>query len=93
VLIPHFAYNAHKSPCFEAITPPFTGRTDYCLFSALHAAPHTTLMAENHSRVEHLEGAVHHMEEKAMQPLSHSSALRRKKSLKRSNLFYSSLTW
>jgi F-type H+-transporting ATPase subunit gamma len=54
----------------------FAGLTDHYLFAALHAMLYTSLMAENRRRVEHLEGAVRHMEEKAAQLLSQSNALR-----------------
>lgn len=45
--------------------------TDQYVFAALHEVLYASLMAENHRRVRHLEGAVRNLEER-------SSALRRK---------------
>jgi F-type H+-transporting ATPase subunit gamma len=49
----------------------FLELTDQYVFAALHEALYASLMAENHRRVRHLEGAVRHLDDK-------SSALRRK---------------
>jgi len=49
----------------------FLELTDQYVFAALHEVLYASLMAENHRRVRHLEGAVRHLDDK-------SSALRRK---------------
>jgi F-type H+-transporting ATPase subunit gamma len=49
----------------------FLELTDQYVFAALHEALYASLMAENHRRVRHLEGAVRHLDDR-------SSALRRK---------------
>jgi F-type H+-transporting ATPase subunit gamma len=50
--------------------------TDHYLFAALHEILYTSLMAENYRRVQHLEGAVEHLEDKAKELTSQSNALR-----------------
>jgi F-type H+-transporting ATPase subunit gamma len=49
----------------------FLELTDQYVFAALHQVLYASLMAENHRRVRHLEGAVRHLDDR-------SSALRRK---------------
>ena len=49
----------------------FLELTEQYVFAALHEVLYASLMAENHRRVRHLEGAVRHLDDK-------SSALRRK---------------
>lgn len=41
----------------------FAALLDHYLFAALHAMAYTSLMAENHRRMEHLEGAVRRLEQ------------------------------
>lgn len=53
-----------------------TELVDQYLFATLHEIIFTSLMAENQQRVQHLEGAVQHLEEKSEQLLSQSNALR-----------------
>lgn len=50
--------------------------TDQHLFSALHALLFSSLMAESHRRVTHLEGAVRHLDEKSAELARKSNALR-----------------
>jgi F-type H+-transporting ATPase subunit gamma len=50
--------------------------TDHYLLAALHEILYTSLMAENHRRVQHLEGAVQHMDDKADELHSKCNALR-----------------
>jgi F-type H+-transporting ATPase subunit gamma len=52
------------------------GLTDQYLFAALNAMLYTSLMAENRMRVQHLEGAVHHLEDKVTELKGKSNALR-----------------
>jgi F-type H+-transporting ATPase subunit gamma len=50
--------------------------TEQYLFAALHEMLYTSLMAENHNRVTHLEGAVRHLDEKSEQLARQCNALR-----------------
>jgi F-type H+-transporting ATPase subunit gamma len=50
--------------------------TDQHLFSALHAVLFSSLMAESHRRVSHLEGAVRHLDEESVELGRRSNALR-----------------
>lgn len=50
--------------------------TDHYLFAALHEILYTSLMAENHRRVQHLDGAVQHLDEKENELSSQCNALR-----------------
>lgn len=50
--------------------------TDHYLLAAMHEMLYTSLMAENHHRVQHLEGAVQHMDDKAIELTSQCNALR-----------------
>ena len=49
---------------------------DHYLFSTLHEIMYVSLMAENIRRVQHLEGAVQHLDEKSVTLLHQSNALR-----------------
>jgi len=68
--------SAHPPLLNETPAEFLVGLTDHYLFSVLHAMLYTSLMAENRLRLQHLEGAVRHMEEKVAQLLSQSNALR-----------------
>jgi F-type H+-transporting ATPase subunit gamma len=50
--------------------------TDHYLFAALNEILYTSLMAENHQRVTHLEGAVTHLDEEGEEMQRRSNALR-----------------
>ena len=50
--------------------------TDHYLLATLHEILFTSLMAENHRRVQHLEGAVEHMDDKNNELISKCNALR-----------------
>jgi len=50
--------------------------TDHYLFAALNEILYTSLMAENHQRVAHLEGAVTHLDEEGEEMRRRSNALR-----------------
>lgn len=50
--------------------------TDQYLLASLHEILYTSLMAENHRRMQHLEGAVQHMDEKADELTGICNALR-----------------
>jgi len=49
---------------------------DHYLFAALHQILYVSLMAENQHRVQHLEGAVHHLEDKSADLLHRCNVLR-----------------
>ncbi len=49
---------------------------DHYLFAILHKIMYVSLMAENVRRMRHLEGAVHHLEDKAAELLRECNALR-----------------
>ena len=49
---------------------------DHYLFAALHEIMYVSLMAENIRRIQHLEGAVRHLDEKSADLLHKSNALR-----------------
>ena len=51
--------------------------TEHYLFAALHAMLYASLMAENHKRVTHLEGAVRKLDDESAELARRSSALRR----------------
>ncbi len=44
----------------------FAGLIDHYLFAVLHEIFYISLMAENHSRLQHLEGAVNHLDDKTV---------------------------
>jgi len=82
-LLPPFQEFSSISPLFSS--PPLlnlspqnflTNLVDQYLFATLHEIIFTSLMAENQQRVQHLEGAVQHLEEKSEQLLRQSNALR-----------------
>jgi F-type H+-transporting ATPase subunit gamma len=50
--------------------------TDHYLFATLHEILYTSLMAENHRRVQHLDGAVQHLDDKENELSSQCNALR-----------------
>lgn len=50
--------------------------TEQYLFAALHEMLYTSLMAENHNRVSHLEGAVKHLDEESADLARKCNALR-----------------
>lgn len=50
--------------------------TEHYLFAALHAMLYVSLMAENHNRVTHLEGAVRHLDDESSELARKCSALR-----------------
>jgi len=50
--------------------------TDHYLFSVLNEMLYTSLMAENHRRVAHLEGAVQHLDDESLALLRRSNTLR-----------------
>lgn len=50
--------------------------TDHYLFATLYEILYTSLMAENRRRVEHLDGAVQHLDDKVAQLVSRGNALR-----------------
>ncbi len=52
------------------------GLTEHYLFAALHAILYTSLIAENRSRMTHLEGAVRHLDERSAALLGRCHALR-----------------
>lgn len=63
----------------ELNLPPqaFLGElVDHYLFAALNELLYTSLMAENHQRVAHLEGAVRHLDDEAEELKHRSNALR-----------------
>ena len=44
----------------------FADLTDHYLFAVLHEIFYISLMAENHSRLQHLEGAVKHLDDETV---------------------------
>ncbi|MFC1747202.1 F0F1 ATP synthase subunit gamma [Pseudomonadota bacterium] len=50
--------------------------TDHYLFAALNEMLYTSLMAENHRRVMHLEGAVQHLDDESLELMRKSNQLR-----------------
>ena len=50
--------------------------TEHYVFAALHESVYASLMAENHRRVQHLEGAVRNLEEKSVSLRRKCNALR-----------------
>ena len=50
--------------------------SDQYLFAALHSLLYTSLMAENHDRVRHLDGAVRHVDEQSEELAQKCNALR-----------------
>lgn len=71
-LLPPFQHLLHQPSPFH--NPPLLNQTprafiaeltDHYLFAALHKVLYTSLMAENHRRVAHLEGAMAHLDEQS----------------------------
>jgi len=50
--------------------------TDHYLFAALNEMLYTSLLAENHRRVTHLEGAVQHLDDESLELMRRANALR-----------------
>jgi F-type H+-transporting ATPase subunit gamma len=82
-LLPPFEQYKNITPQFSH--PPlinlkpevfFAELLDHYLFSALHEIMYISLMAENLQRVQHLEGAVHHLDKKSEVLLRKSNVLR-----------------
>ena len=68
--------HAHK-PILNIIPANFLLElTDLYLLATLYEILFTSLMAENHRRIQHLEGAVQHMEDKNNELISKCNALR-----------------
>ena len=49
---------------------------DHYLFAILHKIMYVSLMTENVRRMQHLEGAVHHLDDKSAELLRECNALR-----------------
>jgi F-type H+-transporting ATPase subunit gamma len=82
-LLPSFQEYLHQPPRFphppELNLPPtefLLKLTEQYLFSALHEMLYTSLTAENHNRVAHLEGAVKHLDDKSEELARQCNALR-----------------
>jgi F-type H+-transporting ATPase subunit gamma len=82
-LVPSFQQYLHQPPTFShppqlnlSPTAFLLELTGQYLFAALHEMLYTSLMAENHQRVTHLEGAVRHLDEKSEQLARQCNALR-----------------
>ena len=82
-LLPPFQQYQHQPPRFSH--PPILQLspakflielTEQYLLAAMHAMLYTSLMAENHNRVTHLEGAVKHLDNKSDELARQCSALR-----------------
>ncbi|MBE9487345.1 MAG: F0F1 ATP synthase subunit gamma [Desulfuromonadales bacterium] len=82
-LLPSFQRYLHQPPRFPH--PPVLNLspteflrelTEQYLFAALHEMLYTSLMAENHNRVAHLEGAVKHLDDKSDELARQCNALR-----------------
>ena len=58
--VPRYSFPPRLTLAPEAF---FAALLDHYLFAALHALAYTSLMAENHRRLEHLEGAVRRLEQ------------------------------
>jgi F-type H+-transporting ATPase subunit gamma len=82
-LMPSFQQYLHQIPQFAhppelnlSPTEFLLELTEQYLFAALHEMLYTSLMAENHNRVTHLEGAVRHLDEKSEELARQCNALR-----------------
>ncbi|GMR21223.1 MAG: hypothetical protein BMS9Abin36_1822 [Gammaproteobacteria bacterium] len=82
-LFPPFQQLLHRPPQFPHppvlnLTPAafLFELTDQYLFAALHEMLYTSLMAENHHRVVHLEGAVKHLDDESAELVRQCNALR-----------------
>jgi F-type H+-transporting ATPase subunit gamma len=82
-LSPPFQHDPHQTPHFPH--PPVLNQspreflvelTDHYLFSALQHMLYNSLMAENHQRMAHLEGAVKHLDDESAELARQCNALR-----------------
>ena len=82
-LLPPFQGFLHNPPRFPH--PPLLNQSaraflaellEHYLFAALHEMVYTSLMAENHERVTHLEGAVKHLDDESDELARQCNALR-----------------
>ena len=82
-LLPPFPHYLHQKAHFSL--PPLLNvppaeflldLTDQYLFAALHEILYTSLLAENHQRVIHLEGAVKHLDSESAELTHRANALR-----------------
>jgi F-type H+-transporting ATPase subunit gamma len=82
-LLPPFQRYLHQTPHFPH--PPVLNQspreflaelTDHYLFAAQHEMLYTSLMAENHRRVAHLEGAVKHLDDESAELVRQCNVLR-----------------
>jgi len=82
-LLPPFQHYLYQAPHFPH--PPVLNQsprkflaelTDHYLLAALHEVLYTSLMAENHQRVAHLEGAVKHLDDESAELMRQSNILR-----------------
>jgi F-type H+-transporting ATPase subunit gamma len=82
-LLPSFQHLLHKSPRFSQ--PPMLNQppmdfmvdfTEQYLFAVLHEMLYTSLMIENQYRIEHLEGAVRHLDDESALLTRKCNALR-----------------
>jgi len=82
-ILPPFEQSRKRVPLF--VHPPLlnlrpeaflTELIDHYLFAVLHQILYVSLMAENQHRVQHLEGAVHHLEDKSADLLHRCNVLR-----------------
>jgi F-type H+-transporting ATPase subunit gamma len=83
VVLPPFEQYRDTAPCFPhppvLNLPPaafLAELIDHYLFAALHEIMYVSLMAENIRRVRHLESAVQHLDDKSVNLLHQSNALR-----------------
>lgn len=82
-LLPPFQGYMEKTPAFSNqpalnITPAdfLLDLTDHYLLAALYEILYTSLMAENHRRMQHLDGAIQHMNERTGELTRKCNALR-----------------
>jgi F-type H+-transporting ATPase subunit gamma len=82
-LLPPFEHLRHATPRFAH--PPLLNQppgdllvelTEHYLFAVLHQFLYTSLMAENHHRIAHLDGAVRHLDDEAADLARRCNALR-----------------
>lgn len=82
-LLPPFLHLLRKPPRFPQ--PPLLNQpareflvalTDHYLFAAMHEILYTSLIAENHRRVAHLEGAAKHLDDESEELKRQCNALR-----------------
>jgi F-type H+-transporting ATPase subunit gamma len=82
-LLPPFEHLQHAPPRFAHAPvlhqPPgdlLLELTGHYLFAALHQVLYTSLMAENHHRIAHLDGAVKHLDNESAELTRRCNALR-----------------